>query len=780
MFTRFSSKKHRARKTKNTPEARQENGFSLIATLAMSTAIGLFLIGMYQGLLPIYFKIVNMRYGDVMRSVNEAALDYTLGQINTGTISLSSLSYGQSETLSGSSYFPSTITSEGLATMNPSVTITNVGTYGNGGPPTNSVLYSNTYPSNADFYTVVSTVKYAGVTKTLTVVFQPLLTVNNGTSSTTGSTTYTVTAAGGAPGGFALCAQNNVELFGKAAVNGYNLPSGWTNPYQFADTMCNTSVTWQIGDNNNARGVLQGGSIFEFWSPSNPNPPLPSGTSLEANEDWMSIMGNVYSNYYDQYADQMGYMTRSQSNDTGATEDYANVYGAANGLVLNGSGVPSGYPTTSGSGGSASSIPIPQWSNTASQLANTSYSNWGNPGNYPTAGSSTGGTSFTSNPNTGGYITSPGAGGQADPSDTSSTTNSTATIKWDYPEAPSSYFVAPSAPTGTPTNAANGAAGTGSYYSGSNAPNLVVEGTLQITNAVTSPPTSFTGTVAPNTTVQIPPANYNFSSIQVLSGSTTSGSGWHQTSTPYTGQITIDQNISGPTQFFVNPTGGSAGQGTASAVYFANGTSANMSGIATPSGADTTDFTIGNGLNMNGLPGFGATQNSSNTSSQGGTASGGQLTVDTAHPISDSSGYSSQNLVINSNSVCNMLFAGNAQCIVNAPNANVNVGYQPGNQSYSTNGYDDPSSAMSSDANFFGAIVAGNTTVCSDWSSGGGAYMHYDVSLKGSTPTFVDPWLFFNGLTSTSSSSSSSNSSSTVQVSGYRAVTWQEQLTSDY
>jgi hypothetical protein len=37
---------------------------------------------------------------------------------------------------------------------------------------------------------------------------------------------------------------------------------------------------------------------------------------------------------------------------------------------------------------------------------------------------------------------------------------------------------------------------------------------------------------------------------------------------------------------------------------------------------------------------------------------------------------------------------------------------------------------MSKDANFYGAIIAGNVSVVSDYSSGAGAYLHYDVNLK--------------------------------------------------
>jgi hypothetical protein len=127
-----------------------------------------------------------------------------------------------------------------------------------------------------------------------------------------------------------------------------------------------------------------------------------------------------------------------------------------------------------------------------------------------------------------------------------------------------------------------------------------------------------------------------------------------------------------------------------------------------------------------------------------------------------------------------MLLAGNARALINAPNANVNIGYETSDPSVANEAHD-PSSLMTSDANFYGSIIGSSVSVISDQNNGAGAYLHYDVKLKQlyqptpttpvqfTTPlTFSDPWKPPGGAGSTSSTN--------PPATQWRAVTWQEQL----
>ncbi|MBX9723097.1 MAG: hypothetical protein K2X81_16970, partial [Candidatus Obscuribacterales bacterium] len=267
------------------------------------------------------------------------------------------------------------------------------------------------------------------------------------------------------------------------------------------------------------------------------------------------------------------------------------------------------------------------------------------------------------------------------------------------------------------------------------APNVVVQGTLNITSSATTIPASLS--VAPGQTLNIPPGNYNLNSLQVVNG----------------GKITVDPGVQGQTQLFLNPQGN--GQGTNGALYVDNTSSINMTGV-----------TGGNGFTNTGISGFGPTLNKSIPA------------VNTSNPVQETSG-SALNLVINSNASVNMLFAGNTRALVNAPNANINIGYQPYNGvQYTPNSKNNITQPMSNDANFYGAVIGGNVSVVSDYQSGAGAYFHYDVKLKqmsnqqqAGQPVvfnkplgFYDPWTF----------ASPGNAGGPAQ--GWRACSWQEQL----
>lgn len=691
---------------------RSEEGWSLAATIVMMLVITMFVGAMWSSLLPAYKHVVGLRYKDVARAVDEGAVDSMLAQMNTHQMTPPAALNNQQVI--------TTTTTQGGVSFNVDTTIKNLGSGGKGQGliPTNCVLYNANRPAGDQFFSLTTKVKRGVMEKQLTVLMCPI--------PTSTINPFTLGPA------FGVSTVNEVGL---AGVNGYNLPTGWTNPYQFADTTVASGVHWQIGTlGNTARSQVIAGSQFEFWQPGN-QPSLPPGTAPCTYEPFTQIMGNVYSNYTAQSgANGNGYWMRNQLSDipggslvpgasygggkwSGGDTDYANVFGAANGTLLNGQGVPTGFESS----GSGKSIGIPNY--TAAAPSNGSGStvnpNWGfnatngtgpildrTGGNMPVPGTSNFINPAT--PYTGGYITSPGPG-QAGKLDT-----------WLFPQPPIPQ--APGAPVGVPAPATGGLGvpnQTGTYFSSSPLAVTINGGTLRITNTATSVPATLSA--GSGQTVNIPPGNYNLQSLQVVNG----------------GKIIIDDNIQGQTQFFMNPPGSGSstpGSGTNAAVYVDNNSSINYTGL-----------TAGTGFKSGGTKGYGADLPTD------------QIAVDTAAPLKETSG-SCLNLVFNSNSNCNMLFGGNVRALVNAPSSNINVGYQPATNTYVNGGaFTMGSTAMAKDANFFGAIIGGNVSVVSSYTSGAGAYLHYDVKLKqidslpGQPVTFnkplgwYDPWMFKAG-----------------------------------
>jgi len=128
-------------------------------------------------------------------------------------------------------------------------------------------------------------------------------------------------------------------------------------------------------------------------------------------------------------------------------------------------------------------------------------------------------------------------------------------------------------------------------------------------------------------------------------------------------------------------------------------------------------------ISGNGFTGGGTKNFGDNPSTQ-------QPAVNTASPIQET-GYC-LNLIINTNASCNMLFAGNSRALVDAPSANVNVGYHQIRTTpriTTLNSHTDPTAVMANDANFYGSIIGGNVSIVSDYQSGR-AYLHYDTKLK--------------------------------------------------
>ena len=237
-------------------------GWSLPGTLCMMTIISLFLAAMYNTLIPIYRHVMGVRYKDVARAVNEGALDTILAQINSSTYSPPT-TVGQSATVSSSQTI-------GGATFNSVATITNLGSggLGTGGPPKNSIVYASNNPAVNIFYSMTVKTSTGPLSRTITVLMAPV--PNSAPGNVNGFLQPWQLS-----GALGLSTVNEVGL---ACVNGYNLPAGWNNPYQFGDTTVAKGITWQIGNGDTSRSQIIAGSQFEFWHPGNSPPVQPPGT----------------------------------------------------------------------------------------------------------------------------------------------------------------------------------------------------------------------------------------------------------------------------------------------------------------------------------------------------------------------------------------------------------------------------------------------------------------------------------------------------------------------
>jgi hypothetical protein len=232
-------------------------------------------------------------------------------------------------------------------------------------------------------------------------------------------------------------------------------------------------------------------------------------------------------------------------------------------------------------------------------------------------------------------------------------------------------------------------------------------------------PTAPIGTIS-GKTITLPPGDYSMSSLTLSGGS----------------KIDIPAGTSGDTNLYIQ---GASGGGNIMSV--SNDSSINTTGIS------------GSGMNTSGKNGI---KNGSDTT---------QLTVNdphdatlTASNIKEVTG-TADNLHIYSNSSGTMQLQGNERMTIYAPYSTINVG--------STQDANSNVNSITNDANFYGALVGGVINVMSSYSSGGGAYLHYDKNLKPPTsdvPEYINPYdppspFYVKGG---------------GKIIGYRAVTWQE------
>lgn len=291
---------------------------------------------------------------------------------------------------------------------------------------------------------------------------------------------------------------------------------------------------------------------------------------------------------------------------------------------------------------------------------------------------------------------------------------------WDYPVSTSdnqwsggktnfkSSVVYPQPNIPPPITAPNGTVDLGNVVLKDGAQLLIQEGAPARTSPI--------GTVS-GKTITIPPGDYSMSSLTLSNKST----------------VNIQSGTSVETNLYIQ---GPSGGGNIMSV--SNDSSINMTGIS------------GTGMNTSGKNGV-----------KNGSASN-QLTINDAKDASLNSskiietGGSADNLHIYSEGSGTMQLQGNERMTVYAPYATINVGSTQSGTNVNS---------LSRDANFYGALVGGVINIISSYTTGGGAYVHYDKKLRpADEPEYMDPYAPLSPFYTNNAG----------KVVGYRAVTWQE------
>ncbi|MBX9686939.1 MAG: hypothetical protein K2X27_09570 [Candidatus Obscuribacterales bacterium] len=230
-------------------------------------------------------------------------------------------------------------------------------------------------------------------------------------------------------------------------------------------------------------------------------------------------------------------------------------------------------------------------------------------------------------------------------------------------------------------------------------------------------------------TVKIPPGDYKVNSVSL--------SGASSIEVASSTQSSINSGSQPATRMFLEGT-----STPTTAVSISNDSSINMNGMTPNSGFNTQG--------KNGIPN-GAASNQLAINKPGDSSLTNQ--------IAESSGGASQ-LQLYSSAQTNFVLQGNERMVIYAPYANVTIG------SLLSNGTSGEPIAISRDANFYGAAVAQNLMVQSSYSSGGGAFAHYDWRLRPNGMEYINPWAQVSPF-------------QTGSLSGYRVVSWQEAITTN-
>jgi hypothetical protein len=733
---------------------RKEPGISLVTVLATGMVLSIMVGAMLNTIVQVLQKTASLKYAGTARAYAELGMDYAIQQLNT---SGNAWNCASSSGASNSMTIPSSVLNDSKA--NVQVTIAALGSYTTtGNPPTDSMLYDHTtdlnYPYAYRMVTVTSS--YGGTTKVIRSLLQPIIPATGGPSTTN-------TLAVNFP--YGVFGLNSVVYAGQAGINSYNngsIHGGVDDPRRNADggSLGKVSQVFgeSVGNNSGAsRGVFEGGSHYEF-----PNPQSFYGqmynqvansynSSAAASAPWMTMTGNVYSNGVN-----TAYYNVNSNNVTGIGD-------IGNGPLGNTSTTPG---ETIGMDGPTNT------GNTPPSAANQ-FSDGKTASDAQTWDTSPSAQNFAHNvfgldngvsagvPSGGGSATAPGVladGGiwSGGITNFNSSPNGTGNVTYPQPTMQS----VPTAPSGTPNLGNVSLQGSNLVFSDTVPPGFYIN------PSGATVPLSTIGTVTQGT-ITLPPGSYIMNSLSLAENTvtTTSGSGRHQTTSTATTpssmsidsgtQTSIASGDSPPVQIYLQGANNSS-----TVLTVDNFSSINMNGISGNS-FNTTNGTSNSNI---GIP------NPSNPSQS--MLAPNQLSANqpgASGNITESSGSSSQmqifyggNSYNTSSSSYNtqMFLSGNERMTVYAPNTGIMVG------SPSVDPNNGPST-LTNDSNFYGAVVGGSVALNSAYTSGGGAFMHYDFKLRPNGQAYLNPW-------SPSSPMTQPTTTANPPITGYRAVTWQE------
>ncbi len=352
-------------------EPRCQKGISLATIMAIGTVSSLWITAMMAIVIPTYQKTAVLKTSTAVRAAAEAALDYTLNQMNNSISQGQTSPYDSPDDVGASKLSTISAGTLGLsnANINIQVLVQNLGLQG---PQTGQSTQPMIFDPQLDqliqqgklanpYRLMTASATMGNVTKNIRVLLVPQSIVPaNGVAS--GSNVPTMP--------FAIYGVNQTAFVGSVGLNSYvgryngngsfvNPPSPrppLNDPRVRADFGSGTTVN-QVGYSSGYSGMALGGTQMEFCNP------IVTGTqasaaiaqmynaSAVAQAPWCNIYDNVYSNYTNAgsgstpsqgivYADKTtagtpssGYIPRGWDNTTGNSTNqnsYNNVFGLSN------------------------------------------------------------------------------------------------------------------------------------------------------------------------------------------------------------------------------------------------------------------------------------------------------------------------------------------------------------------------------------------------------------------------------------------------------------------
>lgn len=306
--------------------ARTNSGYSLVAVITIGIISSLWVAAMMSSMLPTYEKIISAKTGGLARISAEAAVDYTIDQLNSSFSAGAPTSKldAASEYTSKTSVLPDQAT--GNTGARATVTVTNEQ------PPTSSMLYDAKIANliakkfiKNPFRRIEATATIGGYSKHVQVMVGPVFSEPD-------------------PLPFVAFGDTNVIPIGLVQTDSFNIPSSDPiynkSKYQnaagnytlYGDLGSNAAINY-VGSGSLLRGITIGGSHYQF----NPTVAAPAGGGSggsgggllggllppSVSFPWLKVYDNVYSN-----GDTSGYWPRGRYPQN--IMPWHNVYGWSN------------------------------------------------------------------------------------------------------------------------------------------------------------------------------------------------------------------------------------------------------------------------------------------------------------------------------------------------------------------------------------------------------------------------------------------------------------------